>query len=149
MIVFDLRCGKGHRFEGWFGSARDFESQKARGLIACPDCGSGSVERTPSATRVNLGADPPAAERTNGAAPAQAKDPMRTAAALYVRLLDEMLSRSEDVGSEFPSEARRIHYGESPERPIRGQASEEEHEALVDEGIPVLRLPIPPRERLN
>jgi hypothetical protein len=64
-------------------------------------------------------------------------------------MLDELLTRSEDVGAEFPAEARRIHYQEAPERMIRGQASQEEHEALVEEGIPVLKMPIPPAKDWN
>jgi hypothetical protein len=64
-------------------------------------------------------------------------------------MLDELLTKSEDVGTAFPAEARRIHYEETPARSIRGQASQEEHEALVEEGIPVLRLPIPPSGRMN
>jgi hypothetical protein len=64
-------------------------------------------------------------------------------------MLDELLTRSEDVGTEFPAEARRIHYREVPERMIRGQASQEEHEELIEEGIPVHRLPIPPVKRWN
>jgi hypothetical protein len=68
---------------------------------------------------------------------------------LYSRMLDELLTRSEDVGAEFPAEARRIHYQEAPARMIRGQASDEEHDALVEEGIPVARLPIPPSGRWN
>jgi hypothetical protein len=74
---------------------------------------------------------------------------MAVAQKLYSRLLDEILTRSEDVGAEFPAEARRIHYEEAPARMIRGQASLEEHEALVEEGIPVARLPVPPGKRWN
>jgi hypothetical protein len=64
---------------------------------------------------------------------------------LYSRMLDEMLTKSEDVGKEFPAEARKIYYQEAPARAIRGQATQEQHEELVEEGIPVLRLPVPPR----
>jgi hypothetical protein len=68
---------------------------------------------------------------------------------LYSRLLDEILTRSEDVGARFPAEARRIHYEEVPARMIRGQASQEEHEALLEEGIAVALLPVPPAKRWN
>ncbi len=147
MIVFDLRCHEGHRFEGWFASAEEFESQRARGLLSCPSCGSDGIERTPSATRVNFGASPPAGRGLEEASlPA---DPFAAAQLLYSRLVDELLTRSEDVGSEFPKEARRIHYGEAPARSIRGQASDEEHDALREEGIPVFRIPLPTRERMN
>jgi hypothetical protein len=75
----------------------------------------------------------------------EGKDPFAIAQMLYSRMLDEMLSKSEDVGKEFPAEARKIFYQEAPARPIRGEATPEQHEELVDEGIPVLRLPLPPR----
>ena len=137
MKIFDLQCGAGHRFEGWFASAEDFAAQRARGLVGCPACATGEVDRIPSATRFNTGVAQPAAPAGQG------QDPLALAQKLYSRMLDELLTRSEDVGAEFPAEARRIFYREAPERMIRGQASKEEHEALVDEGIPVLRMPIP------
>ena len=153
MIVFDLLCTGGHRFEGWFSSAADYASQKERHLVTCPSCGSAKVERVPSATRANLGAEPPKPPK----APAQpaktpemeGKDPFAIAQMLYSRMLDDLLTKSEDVGREFPAEARKIFYRESPERAIRGQATQEEHDELVDEGIPVARFPVPPKETLN
>jgi hypothetical protein len=141
MIVFDLLCAAGHRFEGWFGSSADFTSQKERRLLSCPSCASLSVERVPSASRVNLGAPERTPERTPDM---QGKDPFAIAQMLYSRMLDEMLAKSEDVGKQFPAEARKIFYQETPARAIRGEATPEQHEELVDEGIPVLRLPVPP-----
>jgi hypothetical protein len=153
MIVFDLLCGEGHRFEGWFGSAADFDAQKARGHLACPSCGSSQVERVPSASRFNLGAaepkapaDPAAAKRTPEM---EGKDAFAIAQMLYSRMLDELLTKSEDVGKAFPAEARKIFYDEAPARAIRGEASAEEHQELLDEGIPVARLPLPPTDKLN
>jgi hypothetical protein len=64
-------------------------------------------------------------------------------------MLDDLLTKTEDVGREFPAEARKIFYKRGAERPIRGQATQEEHDALVDEGIPVARFPVPPKEELN
>jgi hypothetical protein len=155
MIVFDLLCGEGHRFEGWFGSAGDFASQRERNLLSCPSCGSAKVKRVPSATRANLGAPAPkAADPKLPAQPAKTadmdgKDPFAVAQMLYSRMLDELLTKSEDVGKQFPTEARKIFYNESPARAIRGQATNEEHQELVDEGIPVARLPVPPTDKLN
>src|SRR6185436_16951456 len=115
MIVFDLLCSVGHRFEGWFGSAGDFASQKERHLLQCPTCGSSKVERVASAPRFNLGAqEPKPAPKASDKAPAVAaktpdmegKDPFAIAQMLYSRMLDEMLTKSEDVGKEFPKEAR-------------------------------------------
>jgi len=144
MKIFDLLCGADHRFEGWFASAEDYARQKKRGLVACPTCGSQKVDRVPSATRFNTGAPQPAAPRQE-----VGQDPLAIAQKLYSRMLDELLTKSEDVGTAFPAEARRIYYQEAPARLIRGEASQKEHDALVDEGIPVARLPIPPSGRWN
>ena len=150
MIVFDLLCGGGHRFEGWFGSAKDFASQRDRSLLSCPTCGSGQISRVPSATRANLGAPQPKAPAQPAKTPEmEGKDPFAIAQMLYSRMLDELLTKSEDVGKEFPAEARKIFYNESPARAIRGQATSAEHDELVDEGIPVARLPVPPTGKLN
>src|SRR6266850_7162625 len=153
MIVFDLLCSSGHRFEGWFGSAVDFASQRESGLLACPSCGSTHVERVPSATRANLGAEPPKPP-AQPAQPAktldmEGKDPFAIAQMLYSRMLDELLTKTEDVGKEFPAEARKIYYQEVPARAIRGQATQQEHDDLVDEGIPVARFPVPPSDKIN
>ena len=152
MIVFDLHCKDGHRFEGWFGSAKEFASQKKRGLLSCPTCGDSAIERGLSAPRLNMGAveprqpvQAPAVQKTPDM---EGKDAFAVAQILYSRMLDEILTKSEDVGAKFPEEARKIYYNESPGRAIRGQATPEEHDALVDEGIPVARFPILP-DRLN
>lgn len=147
MKIFDLLCEAGHRFEGWFGSAEDFTSQQEKRLLECPSCGSAQVVRVPSASRVNLGA---AAPQPPAKAPDMAdKDPFAIAQMLYSRMLDQLLANTEDVGKTFPAEARRIFREEVAARPIRGVATPEEHEELVDEGIPVARLPIPPNSQLN
>ena len=149
MIVFDLLCATGHRFEGWFGSAADFASQKKRSLLSCPTCGSAHIERVPSATRANLGAEPPKPAPQPAKTPEMdGKDPFAIARMLYSRMLDDLLTKSEDVGKQFPNEARKIFYREAPQRSIRGQATQQEHDELVDEGIPVARLPVSPG-RLN
>ena len=79
----------------------------------------------------------------------EGKDPFAVAQILYSRMLDEILTKSEDVGAKFPEEARKIYYQETPGRSIRGQATQEEHDALIDEGIPVARFPLVPTDRLN
>ncbi len=159
MIVFNLHCQDGHRFEGWFASAKDFAAQRKRGLLSCPSCGSSSVDRGLSAPRLNMGAQEPKQPiQAPAAAPAQVpaqktsdmdgKDAFAVAQMLYSRMLDEVL-KSEDVGTRFPEEARKIFYKQAEGRPIRGQATQEEHDELVEEGIPVARLPVPSRDQLN
>ena len=153
MIVFDLLCGEGHRFEGWFGSAGDFASQRDRGLLSCPSCGSAKVSRVPSATRANLGAPepkPPVQPAKPAKTPEmEGKDAFAIAQMLYSKMLDELLTKTEDVGRDFPEEARKIFYKQAEARAIRGQATNEEHQDLVDEGIPVARLLLPPTDKLN
>jgi hypothetical protein len=154
MIVFDLLCSKGHRFEGWFNSAADYDSQKKRGLLSCPRCSTVKVDRVPSATRANFGAQAP---KPAPVAPTpmvktpemDGKDAFAIAQMLYSRMLDEVLTKTEDVGREFPAEARKIHYEEAPARAIRGQATQDEHDELIDEGIPVARFPVPPTDKLS
>jgi hypothetical protein len=141
MKVIDLRCQSGHRFEGWFGSDDDFLDQNGRGLIECPLCADKVIVRLPSAPRLNLsGASEPAPVPAQ--LPAVADD---TAAlqARWLQMVRHVMANSEDVGERFAEEARRIHYGESEERAIRGQASADEREALREEGIEVHPLPLP------
>jgi hypothetical protein len=147
VIVYDLKCSAGHRFEGWFASATDFSGQQDRRLLSCPSCADGQIERMPSATRINVGA----VERPPVPAEAKEKDKDAFAIAqmLYSRMLDELLTKSEDVGTAFPEEARKIYYEESPARSIRGIATADEHQEMVEEGIPVARLPVPPKNQLN
>jgi hypothetical protein len=148
MIVFNLHCPEGHKFEGWFGSAKEFASQRRRGLLSCPSCGSSEIDRALSAPRLNMGAQEPrkAAQKTPDM---EGKDAFAMAQMLYSRMLDEVLTKSEDVGERFPEEARKIFYKEAKGRAIRGQATQEQHDELVEEGIPVARLPLPPSGRLN
>lgn len=142
MKVLDLRCANGHRFEGWFGSDDDFLDQNGRGLVECPLCGDHVVMRLPSAPRLNLSG---AREAPVAAAePASKSEP--DAADLQVAWLksvQHLLASTEDVGERFPEEARRIHYGETAHRGIRGEATPEQREALRDEGIEVMALPVP------
>jgi hypothetical protein len=146
MKVFDLQCTQGHLFEGWFGSDDDFQAQKARGLLACPLCNDADVRRLPSAPRLNLsGAQAPQA--TPAAAPAATTTATvaRTAdmQSAWLQAMRQLVERTEDVGERFAEEARRIHYGEVAQRGIRGQASPEERQALLDEGIETVAIPLP------
>jgi hypothetical protein len=143
MKVLDLQCSASHVFEGWFGSEDDFRDQLARGMLECPLCGDSQVSKMLSAPRLNLGASEPAsaapARQDVVAGPATAK--ARQAA--YLQMVREVLARTEDVGDRFADEARRMHQGATEERGIRGQATPEETRALLEEGVPVVPLPIP------
>ena len=143
MKVLDLRCSNGHSFEGWFGSEEDFLDQNGRGLVECPLCADRMVTRMPSAPRLNLsGAREPAVAKPDGA---QAGKPATAdVQALWMQVVRHAIENTEDVGERFAEEARRIHYGETETRGIRGLASPEERHALREEGIEVMALPIPP-----
>ena len=132
MKVYNLCCAHAHSFEGWFSSEMDFLAQSARQLIACPFCADTAVERRPSAPRLNL-----------SGAQAPTQDVSRNIQAALLQMVRKVIDNTEDVGSSFAEEARRIHYQEAPERGIRGVASEDQRAALVDEGINVLALPMP------
>jgi hypothetical protein len=140
MKVIDLRCQSGHRFEGWFASDDDFLDQNGRGLIECPLCADHVVVRLPSAPRLNLsGAREPASEVAATPTP-EASTELQ---ARWMQVVRHVIANTEDVGTQFADEARRIHYGEKPQRGIRGLASAGEREALIDEGIEVHPLPLP------
>lgn len=160
MKVLNLQCAVGHAFEGWFGSEDDYLSQQARGLLACPLCGHTEVARLPSAPRLNLSgakapvapspvstasaAAPAGAQRSASAKPAVRLTPERAQAeAVLLQAMRHVLASTEDVGPAFVEEVRRMHYGEAEPRNIRGEASPAEAESLREEGIEVLRLPIP------
>jgi len=144
LITFDLRCAPaGHVFEAWFGSSADYDDQQARGLVACPLCGSAEVAKAPMAPAVGAKANmAPAPDRPRGhfaGAPAEVKAMLAAAAAFQKTLL----AGSEGVGDRFAAEARAIHLGEAEARPIHGEATRDEAESLIEEGVPIAPLPFP------
>jgi hypothetical protein len=142
MIIYDLACAQGHRFEGWFASGEDFAQQQERKLVRCPICDVAAVERLPSArVSVPKGAPSPAPSAPAPVA-ATTEGAITGIPAELIAKLREIVRNTENVGSRFPEEARKIHYEEVPARAIRGQASAEEVQALRDEGIDFA--PIPP-----
>lgn len=170
MFVLNLACADDHRFEGWFASSSDFESQRERELISCPSCGNAQIQKLLSAPRLNIAhlrggatAARPEPERSTGTASPQspslsqpgegaetasspALEPLQQYQQMQRQLMQAVqavVAGSEDVGERFAEEARRIHYGESERRSIRGQASRADTEALAEEGIAVLKLPLP------
>ncbi len=148
MKVLNLCCGQLHRFEGWFGSEDAFVAQLARSEVACPLCGDTRATRLPSAPHIGVGR-PAASSSSSSSGPRHvaATSPEAstevTLQSQWLRAVRRVMSTTEDVGERFPEEARRIHYGEVEERGIRGRASKEDAEALREEGIEVMALPIP------
>ncbi|MED5619990.1 DUF1178 family protein [Ideonella sp. BN130291] len=154
MKVLNLQCANGHGFEGWFASEDDYQSQNGRALVECPLCADRVISRLPSAPRLNLsGAKAPALPSTapkeasvapaGAAAAPQAPPTPAEMQALWLKAVRHVMANTEDVGERFADEARRIHYGEAEQRGIRGQATPEDAEALLEEGIEVAALPLP------
>ena len=136
MIVYDLKCEGDHVFEVWFRDSTAFEKQKAGRKVSCPTCGSTKVERQLSA--------PAIATRSEGP-PRDAPEHVRKVMTMLRELRSEVERTSEYVGDRFPDEARAIHYGDSEQRNIYGEASREEAKALADEGIEVAAIPWVPK----
>ena len=141
MIHFNLTCENSHHFDGWFSSSGDFESQIERGLVTCPVCNSGQIKKSLMAP---------------GVATARRKQERQVALANHAReavvqkmreLHDVVTANADNVGPKFAEEARRIHYGEVPQRGIYGEASRDEVVDLIDEGIEVSPLPVLPEDQ--
>ena len=152
MIVFDLTCGDGHRFEGWFGSSDDFSSQRARGLVSCPQCGSGEVSKAPMAPAVPKKANQRAGSQemkqvAGGRLPPEAAEMLARIAEVQA----EAIKSSTWVGDDFAEQSRQMHYGEREAAAIHGQATPDEARELAEEGVPVMPLliPVAPPEELN
>ncbi|MCY7316509.1 MAG: DUF1178 family protein [Rubrivivax sp.] len=157
MKVLDLRCSNGHGFEGWFASDEAYQDQNGSGLLECPLCADRTITRLLSAPRLNLLGtrdQPPPPSRADAASVSAASgNAARTTAvakphpadlqAAWLEAVRQVVARTEDVGEAFPEAARRIHYGEEPARGIRGRATPAEREALHDEGIETMSMPMP------
>ncbi len=162
MLVVDLGCAQGHRFEGWFASGDELERQRGQGLLACPVCGDHAVQRLPSAPRLNVSHLDESAQRPArggqgergvsasssahaevGAPSPEAAEAAQALQAMYWSAVRHVMQHTEDVGERFANEARAMHHGEVPAKPIRGQLDEQEREALKDEGIEVMTLVVP------
>ena len=138
MIVFDLQCLKGHRFEGWFHNTGSFEDQNAKHLITCPVCGDDRIKKmiSPVVTcalrsETEKRGEPPPID--------------------YQRLAHEIVEyvnkNFENVGPDFTKEALKMHYGATRKKNIRGSATEEEEKVLRQEKIEFFKIPLPKEER--
>ncbi|MFS3134478.1 DUF1178 family protein [Gluconacetobacter sacchari] len=143
MICYQLRCGMGHEFEGWFPGSAAFDDQARRCLLSCPQCGTPDVSRALMTPAVRT-----APARAPAIAPARPESgPVMPAAMLAAlqRLRRDVEERCEDVGDKFADEALKIHRGDGERRGIYGQASEEECDRLADEGVEIMAIPWVPR----
>lgn len=138
MIVFQLNCGKGHSFDIWFKDGGTADRQLARGLVECPECGDRKIGKALMAPRISSKGD---------------KSPAQSMAILAKNMREQLVEvrrqveeNCDYVGDRFAEEARKIHYGEAEARGIFGEANDEEHRELAEEGIEVARIPWLPRE---
>lgn len=162
MIVFDLQCApQGHRFEGWFGSSVDYESQNARGLVNCPSCGSANVGKAVMAPNVGRKGNqiatvaPKRQAEPENIAQSVANVPLPPEAVAMLKAVAAMqaetIKSSTWVGETFAEDARAMHYGEKDVAAIHGRATMDEARELIEEGIPIapLLVPIVPPEEAN
>ncbi|ABQ39444.1 MULTISPECIES: DUF1178 family protein [Bradyrhizobium] len=159
MIRYALRCERDHTFESWFQSSSAYESQVKRKLVECPTCGSTKVEKAIMAPRIVSKKGRDAAPVPAAPVPAPAPEVIppgptsllmaqeRELRAKLKELRDHIVKNADDVGERFPTEARKMHYGETEHRPIYGEASIEEARELIEEGIEVAPIPVLPDDR--
>jgi hypothetical protein len=152
MIRYALRCERGHDFESWFQTSSAYDSQRKRGLVACPMCDSTKVEKAIMAPRIaaksKSKATPQPAPAEESASSSLVMAPQeRELITKLKELRDHVLKNADNVGTKFPDEARKMHYGDIEHRAIYGEATAEEARSLVDEGIEVAPLPILPDDR--
>lgn len=135
MIRFDLTCSNDHSFDSWFRSGADCDTLLEKGLVNCTACGTTEVRKALMAPKVST------SDSTAITAPQQ-DQPLE-------RLKKEIEAKADDVGTNFAAEAREMHDGLKPERPIYGQATGKEAKELISDGIPVLPLPFVPTKKTN
>lgn len=140
MTRYQLECKNGHGFDGWFRSSADYDAQAKKARIACPECDSSAVSKALMAPSVRTGRK---AAAPAGAHSVPAGDEAKERRQFFRQLRAHVEKTFENVGERFPEEARKIHYGESEERRIYGDATGEEARALIEEGIAVAPLPAP------
>jgi hypothetical protein len=138
MIKYALGCAEGHAFDSWFSDSASYDKQRKRGFVACPECGSTRVDKAIMAPAV-VGGD----RATVQAVPELViDDRRRQAREFFVRMRREIEANTDDVGAKFPDVARAIHFGDEPERAIRGRASPAEAKSLLEDGVAVMPLPM-------
>lgn len=141
MIIYDLSCRQGHRFEGWFPHAADFETQKENGLLSCQVCGDDCIEKIPSGGRCLTSTASVTAQAPSSESQTLAVSADLDAATVLKAVRHYVTTHFENVGPKFAETVRAIHRGEQDERPVYGQATPEEREKLEEEGLPCAVLP--------
>lgn len=141
MILFRLKCSREHEFEAWFRNSASYDDQLSHGDIDCPVCGDKRVGKAPMAPRLSTGHMSSKGDRGDRGSEMRAREVARQILDAAGRIRDTIEENFEYVGEDFANEARAIHYGDSKERDIYGEATEKEAIDLDDEGIAVRRIP--------
>ncbi len=146
MIKYSLICKQQHAFEGWFSNSADFDKQKKRGLVTCPFCDTPSIEKSLMAPAVSTQKSMVPNE-TEAVTNAPVTKEYSDAINKIREIRDQVQANSENVGNNFPEEARKIHYGEAEKRGIYGEASPDDVKELVEEGVEIVPLPVLPEDK--
>jgi hypothetical protein len=136
VIVYSLNCSQGHAFEGWFRDSAAYDAQAVDGKLVCPLCNSHKIEKAPMAPSL-----PSAVGERKSVPAASASDELRKMRQFMTGLRKYVEDNADYVGPRFPEEARKIHYGETEERHIYGEATPDEARELIEEGVDVAPLP--------
>jgi hypothetical protein len=156
MIRYALACDKGHHFESWFPDSAAYDKQAKRKLVTCPQCGSAKVDKTIMAPQISTSKKrakaqvpaPTAVETSQENSPVAMISPQEQEFRVKLKELREHLTKNSDnVGTKFPDEARKMHYGEIEHRSIYGEATPKDAKEMLDEGIEFHPLPVLPEER--
>ncbi|MFW2542476.1 DUF1178 family protein [Primorskyibacter sp. 2E107] len=142
MIQYSLKCAEGHQFDSWFQSASAFDKLQAAGHVACAICGASDVEKALMAPRVS-------SAPKDDSAPNTLSRPATPAEQAIARMRDHVEKNATYVGGNFAKEARDMHLGDAPERPIWGEANVQQAKALIEDGIPIAPLPFTPTRKSN
>lgn len=140
MIRFSLHCEHGHDFEGWFRSNDDFDTQRKRGFVECPECGSAKIEKALMAPAVSTSRKQEKIALAMGEAQKQAMAQLKV-------LSEKMRENADYVGDKFAEEARKIHFGETDPRGIYGEATPDEAKSLAEDGVEFMPIPVFPDDR--
>ena len=147
MVIYDLNCKAGHQFEGWFNDPKDYPWQIKHGQLSCPVCGSTEIRKLPTASHIKTGSGQASANSTQKTL----TDKQRATLNALENIHNYVDKHFEDVGADFPEEARKIHYGETKAHNIQGTATVDEVKRLQEEGVDAFTLPQRPvdRKKLN
>ena len=136
MILFDLQCDKSHKFECWFSSSANYEEQLKNKMIVCPYCNSTKIQKSLMAPNINTKITIKNSKKNYKKKLEQNK--LENQIKKFKKYIEK---NTDNVGKNFAEEARKIYYGETKSRPIRGESTEKQAQELAEEGIPFLNLP--------